>query len=145
MDLASDLSPRLLAEFANFMCGRHLGSGMSRHVYDHPSDPTKVIKAETTAGRFQNVMEWEFWQAYKHAPAVARWLAPCHEISNSGAFLIMTKARDLDESEKPSHLPKFLTDHKLGNFGKIGKQIVCRDYGFVISSAGLTMKKWYGP
>lgn len=131
-----------LREFFEFMTGDKLGHGMSRMVYDHPTDPTKVIKMENAKNEFQNVMEWEFWKKVEYAPKIARWLAPCHSISYNGTFLIQEKARDLGPSERPAHLPVFITDHKLENFGMIGKQIVCRDYGFIIDNISTRLRKW---
>lgn len=139
-----DMSKSVLLEFAYFMTGDSLGGGMSRQVFNHPDDPTKVIKVENSARHFQNVMEWETWQDSKDCPDVARWLAPCHSISYSGTFLVMSKARDLLPNEIPEKLPSFLTDHKPENFGILNGKVVCRDYGLIIRNLSTRQRKWRG-
>lgn len=135
-------SHRVQSEFACFMLGALIGSGMSREVYEHPFDPTKVIKVENSAKHFQNVKEWEIWQQFKDCPDVARWLAPCHFISDSGTFLIMDKVRDLPENKKIDKLPFFITDRKRDNLGMIGNRVVARDYALSIITLQTRLTKW---
>jgi len=139
-----ELSGACLREFAYLMTGDQLGNGMSRVVVEHPFDASKVIKIENSANHFQNVMEWQIWDQYRFCKEVSRWLAPCHAISHSGTFLIMEKARDLLPQEKPKQLPTFLTDHKLANYGMIGKRVVCRDYGTCNFGVQTRLRKWQG-
>lgn len=129
-------------EFSVFMLGELIGEGMSRKVYQHPFDPTKVIKVEDSVKYFQNVREWEIWNDFKHAPEVAKWLAPCHAISHSGTFLIMERAVDLPTNKKIEKLPEFLTDHKIENFGMIGNRVVARDYGRIVPILETRLRKW---
>lgn len=142
------LGKECLYEFARMMTGKELGHGLSRVVYEHPHDPSKVIKVENSACNFQNVHEWQIWQEFQHVPDVAKWLAPCHHISYSGTFLIMERALNLHPDEIPATLPKFLTDHKSDNFGTIGlgkrKRVVCRDYGFLVMTLDTKHRKWRG-
>lgn len=139
-----DMSKDVLNELAQFVLGKRLGSGMSREVFTHPFDETKVIKVENSAGNFQNVAEWQTWQTYNFCPDVARWLAPCHAISHSGTFLIMDRARDLLPKEIPEKLPDFLTDHKPENYGILNGKVVCRDYGYITTNVKTTLRKWRG-
>lgn len=143
-NVIDELGSGVLKEFFIFMTGRHLGRGMSRHVFDHPTDPTKIIKVENSAACFQNVIEWKTWETFNQCPDVKKWLAPCHSISHSGTFLIMEKAQDICPEEIPEKLPYFLTDHKIENYGRIGKQIVCRDYGLLTLNPDMKMRKWQG-
>lgn len=138
----TDWSTRIHSEFAHFMLGDLIGRGMSREVYNHPFDPTKVIKVENSATRFQNVHEWRIWEDFKHCPDVAKWLAPCHFISDSGTFLIMDKVGDLPLNKKFDKLPKFLTDRKRENFGMLGNRIVARDYAHSILILDTKLTKW---
>jgi len=138
------ISIRVMREYVSFMTGDKIGDGMSRDVYDHPSDKTKIIKMENDTRHFQNVLEWQIWQQFCHCKKIAKWLAPCHSISYNGTFLIMTKAADMRKEEIPETLPAFLTDHKLANFGILNGQVVCRDYGTLILDLKLTRRKWGG-
>lgn len=137
-------SEPIYSEFAHFMLGDVLGSGMSRKVYQHPFDRTKVIKVENSASHFQNVLEWRIWQDFQFYEKVKKWLAPCHAISHNGTFLIMEKADDIPNERKIETLPAFLTDHKRSNFGLIKGQIVARDYALSRYDLSLRMKKWTG-
>lgn len=139
-----DCSPGVLREFMQFMTGDQLGSGMSRTVFDHPHDRTKVIKMEDSITQFQNVREWEFWLDCAECPDVKRWLAPCYSISHSGTFLIMAKTTPLTAKQIPKTLPEFLTDHKAENFGMLDGKVVCHDYGRIIHRLGMRPRKWRG-
>lgn len=145
--MIDNLSPEQLKEFAHLMLGeKRIGYGMSRVVYDHPHDPTKVIKVEAEGRFFQNVMEWEIWREWSHDDDVAKWLAPCHQISASGRFLIQAKAFDCRPEDIPKKLPRFLTDHKPDNFGVMGfgkkKRVVSRDYGIIKYTLNDTLRNW---
>lgn len=145
-DFLYNLPPDCMREVMHLLIGRgeRLGSGIARTVYRLPHDRTKVIKIENGDGHFQNVTEWKMWDDSQHCAALAKWLAPCHYISCNGNFLIQTYAHDLGLNEIPKKLPAFLTDHKRENFGKIGKQVVCRDYGHVIVNASEKLRNWRG-
>jgi hypothetical protein len=141
-DLITGLAPSVLQEFMYHFTGKRLGSGSSRVTFAHPFDKTKVIKMENRADTFQNVREWEFWNDMRHVKKVAEWLAPCHNISYNGTFLVMERTTDI--IKPPAKLPKFLTDHKLENFGMLNGRVVCRDYGHVIYNIDDKHRKWNG-
>ena len=142
--MIENLGNDTLREFVSFMTGDLIGEGMSRKVYNHPTDNTKVIKVEDNERNFQNVMEWEIWNQFKYCKDVAKWLAPCHSISHSGTFLIMEKAVDLPPKKKIEKLPEFLSDHKIENFGMIGRHVVARDYGRSLFTCETKLRKWQG-
>jgi len=120
------------------MCGTHLGGGMSRNVYECEIMKNCVIKVEETAYKFQNVIEWETWQQVKETD-FAKWFAPCEYISPNGSILIMQRTKNA--LEYPDKLPAFLTDTKKNNYGMLGKDFVCHDYGTnLVISAGLTKR-----
>jgi hypothetical protein len=122
------LSYSILREFACASLGDKIGEGMSRTVYEYALDITKIVKIESRAGFFQNVIEWETWNNLRDTKH-SKWLAPCRYISPSGTFLIMDRSAPLRIEEAPMRLPSWLGDHKLANYGLINKQVVCHDYG----------------
>ena len=140
MDFPSDASKNVLEEFASFSLGKWLGGGMSRQVYEHPTDKNKVIKIENSAREFQNVIEWEFWQNWQYDKDVSKWLAPCYSISYNGTFLIMDRTIPLITT--PKYLPTFLTDHKLDNYGMLKGKLVCHDYGRIVTTLQMKHRKW---
>ena len=123
-------------EAKGLFLGEKLGEGIARKVYVFRPDPKLVVKIEHGSRSFQNVLEYEAWNYLrtKHA----KWLAPCRSISPCGSMLLQWRADSLRESEKFKRLPKFLVDIKRENFGMIGDQMVCFDYGTLIHSLNLT-------
>lgn len=110
------------------MCDTQIGLGMSRSVWSSEVLPDSVIKVEDSACNFQNVLEWETWQRVKWTDH-AKWFAPCEWISPNGSVLIMKKTTPAPADKYPPKLPVFLSDTKRSNYGMIGKQFVCHDYG----------------
>src|SRR5690348_2007012 len=89
-----------------------LGKGVAREVFRYALDPAYVIKFETASGSFQNILEWETWDAVRMTKW-AKWFAPCKCISPCGTVLIQNYAKDIDELDKlPAEIPIFLTDLK---------------------------------
>ncbi len=113
-------------DFVHLFRGEMIGSGIGREVYRMKGDKSKVIKVETTAQSFQNIMEWETWDALNNTK-YSKWFAPCHAISPCGIVMIQTFIPDLLWDEK--RMPEFLTDFKRSNYGVLDGQVVCRDYG----------------
>lgn len=126
------------------MVGKLLGSGMSREVYEYQPNPTDTVVKVETSVCFQNVKEWLVWKAVKDAKVHARWLAPCIRISDYGGWLMMARTRPVTLDELKRELPRvptFLTDLKVGNWGRLGKRIVCHDYGTsLITENGLSTR-----
>lgn len=122
----SDMPTVIKNDFMDMFCGKLLGHGIGRQVYEHALDSTKVIKIATTRSSFQNVREWLTWQDVQDSPG-KKWLAPCHHISDNGLVLIMEKTHPL--RKPPTELPLWLSDFKKENYGLLGNQVVCHDYG----------------
>lgn len=127
------MTERCFEEAFNLLCDQLIGRGMSRDVYSSKLLPDCVIKVETGAGSFQNVIEWETWQRVIGSPA-SRWFAECKWIGAAGQILIMERTRPPAPSEFPAKVPVFLTDLKRTNYGmavsKGDKEwLVCHDYG----------------
>ena len=133
-------------EFFRMLVGKFLGRGQFRNVYVLLSDPTKVVKIEEREQSFSNIKEWEFWQDNKDNPMIAKWLAPCHYISPSGAVLIQSRCYMVEDKKLPKMLPSFLTDTKYQNFGMLNGKVVCFDYATVVNNLNTKLRntKWFG-
>jgi hypothetical protein len=140
MSISSVIPTELYEEFVNAMCGKLIGEGQDRKVFELPITNNKwCVKFETGSGRlFQNVEEWNVWQAVRDTEH-AKWFAPCHWISPNGRVLIMRQTEQLRKSEYPDKVPNYFTDMKFGNFGHLEGNFVAHDYGVhLISQKGLT-------
>lgn len=127
-DTIRDWCETAKADFIGLMLGRKLGGGMSRVVYECALDPNLVVKIEQRTGHFQNVVEWEMWNALSGMKA-AQWLAPCRTISACGTVLLQVRTTPARKGELPERMPIWLTDFKQGNYGMLGGRLVCHDYG----------------
>lgn len=105
-----------------------LGSGVHRTVFPCALNDAWVVKVEEGSRSFANVLEWETWERVRDTPW-AKWFAPCHHISPCGSVLLMSRTQRLRPEEYPEQIPGFFTDTKRDNFGLLGKQFVCHDYG----------------
>lgn len=126
--IAKIFQPNIVAHdlFLMLTGGRVLGSGMSRTVYDWELADNAVVRFEEE-GHHQNVIEWETWQRVRDTD-MAKWFAPCLEISPCGRVLVQAMAKDL-KGDLPKKVPAFFTDLKRDNWGKYKGRRVCRDYG----------------
>lgn len=114
-------------DMMRLICGEYLGSGIGRQVYVCAINPKLVIKFESTSHSFQNVKEWEVWQAVSEVEHVKRWFAPCEMISPCGAVLIQRRTTECYNF--PERMPAFLCDFKSENYGILDGRLVCHDYG----------------
>ncbi len=121
-------STTITRDFIGLFLGKKIGAGMSRTVYLCREDTSCVIKIESASKRFQNVLEWEIWETVKHTK-LKKWFAPCIAISDCGTVLIQKRANAINKEQYPKKIPAFFGDTKYQNFGMIGKQFVCLDYG----------------
>lgn len=127
-------------DFFKTMCGKRLGSGIGREVFECFLDPTLVIKIEAGSASFQNVMEWETWEEVKETD-FAKWFAPCYAVSSTGSVLIQKKTTPIHWKKLPPRMPAFLGDFKQGNFGMYKGHIVAHDYGRTrLMTNGLTKR-----
>ena len=117
-------------ETFKLLCGKKLGTGFNRKVYECKLMPEWVVKTERlNPNDFSNVREHHFWNEYKNEKHIAKWLAPCGDISPDGKVLLQRRAETLPEDYKfPKNLPEFLTDIKRSNFGLVDGKFVCIDY-----------------
>jgi hypothetical protein len=119
----------------NLLCGERIGRGMARDVFISPLLPGCVIKVETRAHSWQNVIEWETWSIVKHNTPASRWFAECKWISPNGRVLVQERTRPPAPSEFVDRVPVWFTDLKRQNWGMAmaddnrTEYLVCHDYG----------------
>jgi len=127
----------------NMLCGKEIGSGIHRTVFECKIRPELVVKVENECYReFANVKEMAFWCDQQHYKKVADWLAPCEFLSPDGRILLQKRAEPLGSNEKlPVTVPSWMTDIKRGNFGRIDGKLVCIDYAFTLTNPNIKLKK----
>ncbi len=128
-------------DLLNLLTGKVINHGVARTVYECKLVPDTIVKIETRSKSFQNVLEWTFWNTWEDDKDIRRWLAPCVEISPCGTILIQKRTTPAPLRCYPAKMPGFLTDMKRSNYGLYKGRLVCHDYGLVVSSARLTMRK----
>lgn len=131
----------------NVLCDEQIGYGSSRKVWSSRIHRNTVIKTEDKPGSFQNVVEWETWLRVRDTP-FAKWFAPCKWIGPTGIVLLQVRTDPVPPNKFPKLMPKFLCDFKRANYGMIGNQIVCHDYGTHLlfehgMTKGMKLAKWW--
>lgn len=116
------------------LCGKKIGSGSYRTVYEYNFDKSYVIKIEHSNTEC-NVVEWMLWEEIKGLRGdlawVKDWFAPVLWMSPNGKILVMKRTYEKPNKERPRKVPDFFTDLKRDNFGWLGSKFVAHDYGFV--------------
>lgn len=131
------------------LCGKRLGSGYYRAVHEYNMDNRYVIKLEDGASSC-NMTEYLMWKELEHLCGdlawVKKWFAPVKWISPNGRVLVMRKTSEKPDKKRPEKVPNFLWDVKWDNFGWIGNQFVCHDYGqfynFIDYKKGMQKAHW---
>jgi len=116
----------------DMLCGKPLGFGIGRIVFEHATDKSLVLKFECDAGSFQNIHEWDLWKQHSHAgTSTVDWLAPCVSISPNGIVLVQKRTKKVPWTFKlPKMVPNILdSDLKRDNWGLYKGKLVCHDYG----------------
>ena len=138
---------KLFEEAFNLLCGSRIGAGSAREVYECTLLPDCVVKVETLAESFQNIIEWETWKIVQNTPQ-SRWFARCDYISPCGLLLLMERTRPPALSEYPRQMPAYFADFKRRNYGmaktrqKRVEVFVCHDYGLnLLVDHGLQVSK----
>ena len=121
------------------MClGDKLGEGQYRIVFDFALIPDTVCKFDKSCPASANWNEYNVWNAVK-GTRHEKWFAPIVAISPGGEFLLMKKARPIQDGDKwPKKIPLFFADVKRDNFGFIDNKIVCTDYQFICRAVDLS-------
>jgi len=128
----------------NLLCGKLLGEGIHRKVFECKLRPDLVCKVEydTNYRDFANVKEAQFYWDNEHYKPVASWLAPVRFLSPDGRILLQDRADAVGSEYKlPEKVPSFLTDLKRENFGILKGRLVCLDYSMAINSPSARLKK----
>lgn len=116
------------------ICGKKLGQGYSRVVYEYNMDDKYVVKIElqnTDSNRAEFLLWYEV-QGLKGSKAwVKEWFAPIKYCSPNGKILIMKRTKQDFKKTRPNKVPSFFQDVKSDNFGWIGNKFVCHDYGSI--------------
>lgn len=134
----------LLSDFADFFVGDLISRGHARSVYQYAHSPGYVIKIDMS-GQFNNVSEWDIWHNTKENKDISKFLAPCIRLSSCGRVMLQKKTIPVKLEELPTEVPAFLSDLKLENWGKIGKNVVCHDYAnhkFFTYGSELVVADW---
>lgn len=146
-DYLVDMPEIIKNDFIKMFCGKLIGSGIHRQVYEHEYDDDLVIKIECADTKiFANVREWTTWCELQDNP-MSKYLAPCVNISENGLILIQKKTKPM--KKYPEMIPAFFTDTKIQNYGTYKGKFCCHDYaGNLLLEKGTTkrLKKanWWG-
>ena len=120
-----------MQDLVRFCLGDFIASGKYRTVFDWDLKPNTIVKYCHSENCQPNWTEYAIWQAVKDTKN-SKWFCPVIDISPCGRFLLMKKAKALKSTDRlPKKLPNFFSDIHTGNFGWIGKQLVCFDYQFI--------------
>lgn len=139
--------PVLLRDLVNYCFGKRLSNGRDREVWEWVPNPKLVAKIETGGRAFQNVLENEVWERVKDTKH-ARWFAPVAAIAPNGVLLLMHRTVPAANCDFPRKVPRFFTDLKRANWGRLDGKLVCHDYGVnLLMEEGMTSKlkvaKWW--
>lgn len=136
----ANLGNSVLVDMASMLCGDLIAAGSQRSVYACRIRPDLVIKIETNARSFQNIEEYNTWNWIKDTD-YAKWFAPVEFVSSCGILIMQKRTEPGPMLGYPSKMPAFFTDMKYQNFGWLGKQMVCHDYGInLLRNDGLTKR-----
>ena len=145
-----DVAP-IAYDFVTTICGEHIGTGVFRSVFEYNLDSKYVVKIEpfNTGCNLIEYMIWKEVEGLKGDLAwVKKWFAPCEWISPNSRILLMRRTQEEDKGKvKPEKVPKFFWDVKWDNFGWLGKNYVCHDYGqfynMIHYPKGMIKANWY--
>lgn len=120
------------SDIVKCICGKKIGQGQYRSVHEFNLDKDYVVKLEplNTSCNTVEYMMWDEIKGLKEELAwVKDWFAPVKWISPNGRVLLMKKTEEEPDKKLPKKIPSFLWDVKPDNFGWLGKNYVCHDYG----------------
>jgi hypothetical protein len=146
-DYLVDMPPIIKNDLIKMICGKCIGAGIHRQVYEHRYNEDLVIKIECADTKvFANIREWVIWNELEFDP-MRKFFAPCVDISENGLILIQKRTKPM--KKYPEKIPAFFTDTKIQNYGSYKGQFVCHDYaGNLLLQKGTTTKlvkaDWWG-
>lgn len=114
-------------DLINLLCGKQLGSGQYRTVFQCAIDPGRVVKHDN-GNNFSNINEWQVYKEFE-GTEVEQWLAPVFWLSPLGLWLIQAKTTPIPDGQLPDKIPAIFADTKAENWGIYQGRPVCHDYG----------------
>lgn len=114
-----------------------VGEGETRMVYRTDLIRGYVFKVDKE-NSWDNIREFEFWQAIKDNKDFSKWFAPSPLISGNGQILMQKVIKPITNKNRhkiPTQAPYVFTDRKESNYGFIGNQFVCCDYAFSLDKS----------
>lgn len=135
---------RITLDAFNLLCGKKIGEGIHRDVFECRIRPDLVVKVETATDyrSFANVREELFYSENQYFKKIADWLAPIEFLSPDGRILLMKRCEPVKESDLPAKLPTWITDIKPENFGRLDGRIVLVDYALTNPAPNTRLKGW---
>ena len=89
------MPPIIQTDFIKLFCGKCIGNGCYRQVYEHKFDDSLVIKIECADNKvFCNIREWTIWSELPENE-MKRYFAPCIDISENGLILIQKRTKPI--------------------------------------------------
>lgn len=120
-----------ITTFKRKLCGKKIGQGQYREVYECKIDPRYVVKIEENPEVFANIMEY---MTYRQRPELHLYLAHPAFITDDGKILVQRRVKHKDIKYYPDRIPAVFCDLKITNCGWIGKRFVACDYGMTLSA-----------
>lgn len=114
-------------DFVNLICGKLIGEGQYRKVFEFKQDETLVIKYAHEPK--YNILEYLLWEKASFTD-IGKWLAPIRWISPDCYWIIQARTQPIRPEELPKKIPAIFCDLKPENWGLLGGRPVCHDYGF---------------
>lgn len=130
-----------LGKLLRDLCGKKIGSGCSRDVYELKLNKRYVVKVERGAFPNGNFTEYHIWSEISEYKKLNKYFAPIIFANEDYRIMIMRRIRFGRKKDLPKKVPHFFFDMHGGNYGWIGKQFVCCDYGGATFTLGWSSKK----
>ena len=131
--MASEHSWFLVLEMLGY---DHIGSGSYRDVFAIDDDKViKIAKIDRDGSRIEgiraNIAEFELWSDVmegSYYEKIRQWLAPIHEMTDDGVAIIQSRTKQVNNSDFPAKIPRWVTDVKASNCGMLNGKFVFHDY-----------------
>lgn len=121
------LSDDSASDLFHLFCGKEIGSGEHRTVYEHWQNKNWVVKHDHGTN-WSNVNEFLIWNEFQHSP-LGKWLAPVEWISPRGLWIIQARTKPIPIGKFPKKIPSIFCDVNPSNWGLYKGRPVCHDYG----------------
>lgn len=120
-------TPNIAEDLFSLFVGKKVGIDVARDYYLCAFDSRYIIKVERLMGSFQNIKEWQCWQAIQNS-RYRNLFAPCKSISPNGFVLVQERTSPmLPGIEIPYDFSMF-DEIDYDNFGVIDGRVVAHNY-----------------